>query len=380
MNDPYPFLTSTAVPTTSPDIPPIPSGVEIPDILMREPSSDPVAPQMSPLSHVAEAEIQGDDRSSSLSDIEDRPVAEPSENALMIASTISESDDTEAETERLEESPQKLRKHENVVFSATQKFIGNTQAISDESPSEKTRSIASNAHASGSMPDLVHSDLEDDPMDQTSDISSLEDTVEEVSRAESPVSVSGRKRKRSSPKTTNQSDSAIVKSLKQAAEHLASNMIQNNSHSEVPGLALSMKKEPTEDHKYDDDEEETSVNGGDDANDLPRPTLFSSQKSHRLNKHADEHGSRAVSPGMDDIDVDAEGADSGGEDADQDDVVQGVGADATVRNEEEGMQSSICKEFRQDGYIDSCFIGLKKRAALDSLGAIEKQFATLRDR
>ncbi|MCJ1378402.1 hypothetical protein MMC17_001500 [Xylographa soralifera] len=348
-----------AVPTISFDISSMPSSVELPSTLVQEHSSDPVAPQMSPLSHVTEVEIQRDDRSSSLSDIEERPVAEPLENSLVIASTISESDDTEAETERLEESPQKLRKHENVVFTATQKFTGGTQAISDESPSEKSRSIASNAHASGSMPDLVHSDPEDDPMDQTSDISSLEDTVEEASRAESPVSVSGRKRKRPTPKTTDRSDSAIVKSLKQAAEHLASNMIQNNSQSNVPDLALSVKEEPAEDHTYDDEEDEISVAGGDDANDLLQPTLYSNQKSHRMDKGADEHGSRTVSPRMEDIDVDGDAADSGGEDADLDDVVQDMGIDATIRNEEEV---------------------LKKKAALDSLGAIEKQFATLRDR
>ncbi|MCJ1419778.1 hypothetical protein MMC32_006134 [Xylographa parallela] len=348
-----------AVPTTDLDIPFIPSSVEFPNTMTQEPSSDPVAPQMSPLSHVTEVEIHRDDRSSSLSDIEDRPVAEPLENTLLIASTISESDDTEAETERLEESPQKLRKHENVVFTATQKLTSNTQAISDESPSEKTRSIASNAHASGSMPDLVHSDPEDDPMDQTSEISSLEDTVEEASRAESPVSVSGKKRKRSTPKSTNRSDSAIVKSLKQAAEHLASNMIQNGNHSDVPDLALSMKQEPAEDHTYDDDEDEISVAGGEDTNILLRPTLYSNQKSHRMDKGADEHGSRVISPGMEDIDADGDAADSGGEDGDLDDVVQSMGIDATMRNEEEVS---------------------KKKAALDSLGAIEKQFATLRDR
>ena len=337
----YPVPTSMAAPTAGLDIP---SSIELPDTLARELSSDPVAPQMSPLSHVTEVEIHRDDRSSSLSDIEDRPVAEPVENTLMIASTISESDDTEAETERLEESPQKLRKHENVVFTATQKFTGDTHAISDGSLSDKTRSVASNAHASGSMPDLLHSDPEDDPMDQTSDISSLADTVEEASRAESLVSGSGRKRKRSTLKTANRSDSVIVKSLKQAAEHLASNMIHNKNHPDVPDLAHGMKQEPAEDHTYEDDEDEISVAEGDDANNLLRPTLFSNQKLHGIDKGSDKHGSRAVSPGMEDIDVDGNAADSGGEDVDLDDVVQGMGTDATVRNEEEGMQSSICRK------------------------------------
>ncbi|MCJ1388070.1 hypothetical protein MMC18_000914 [Xylographa bjoerkii] len=361
---PFPVPALMAEPTTDLAIPSITPSADFPNTLVQEQSSEPVAPQMSPLSHVTEAELRRDDRSSSLSDIEDRPVVETVESALMTASTISEADDTEAETERLEESPQKLRKHENVVFTATQKITGDTQATSDGSPSDKTRSIESNAHASGSMPDLVHSDPEDDPMDQTSDISSLEDTAEEGSTAASPLSASGRKRKRSRSKTLNRSDSAIVKSLKQAAEHLASNMIEDNNHPDVPELAASMKEEAAEDHTYDDDEDEVSVVGGEDANDLLRPTLYSSQKSHRMDNATDEDGpravdSRAVSPGMEDIDVDGDAADSGGEDADLDDVAQGMGTEATVRNEEEV---------------------LKKKAALDSLGAIEKQFATLRDR
>ncbi|MCJ1397385.1 hypothetical protein MMC11_000578 [Xylographa trunciseda] len=351
-----------AVSTTGLDLPSIASGNELLDTLVSEQSSDPVAPQMSPLSHVTEVEIHRDDVSSSLSDIEDRHVAEAVEDAAMTTSTISEADDTEAETERLEESPHKLRKHENVVFTTTQKTIGDTHITRDGSPSQKPRSIESNPHASGSMPDLVHSDPEDDLMDQTSEISSLEDTAGEVSRAESPLSASGRKRKRLSPKTTKRSESAIVKSLKQAAEHLASNMIQDNNRTDLLELAPNMKEEAAEDHTYDDDEDELSVAGGDDANDLLRPTLYSTQKSHRTDKNTDEHGSRvvdsrAVTPGMDDIDGD--GADSGGEDADLDDVAQGMGTDATARNEEEV---------------------LKKKAALDSLGTIEKQFATLRDR
>ena len=61
--------------------------------------------------------LDADDRSSSLSEIEDRGVTEhigtvPSPNG-------SEGGDTEAETERLEVSPEKLRLQQNVVLTTT---------------------------------------------------------------------------------------------------------------------------------------------------------------------------------------------------------------------------------------------------------------------
>lgn len=61
--------------------------------------------------------VDADDRSSSLSEIEDRGVTE----RLGIARSANTSDggDTEAETERLEDSPQKTRSQQNVVLTAT---------------------------------------------------------------------------------------------------------------------------------------------------------------------------------------------------------------------------------------------------------------------
>ena len=323
------------------DIPSIPSSIKPPSALIQEDPSDLMAPQMSPLSHVTELEIHGDDRSSSLSDIEDRHIVEAVENSITNNSTISDADDTEAETERLEESPQKLRKHENVVFTATQKPSHGIPATDNGGYSEKNGNEF-NAPASGSMPDLVHSDPDDDPMDQTSDISSLEDTAEEASRAVSPLNVSGRKRKRPSPETLAKNDSAIVKSLKQAAEHLASNMIQDNDRPEAPELASSVKEEAVGDHIYDEEEDEVSAGSGYDATALLQPTLCSNQNSQRIEKGINERDSRAVnsrtvSPGIEDIDADGDAADSGGEDEDMDDVVHGMGIDATARNDEEGM-------------------------------------------
>ena len=59
---------------------------------------------------------EADDRSSSLSEIEERGVTERLEPATL--ANGSDGGDTEAETERLEDSPQKTRSQQNVVLTA----------------------------------------------------------------------------------------------------------------------------------------------------------------------------------------------------------------------------------------------------------------------
>lgn len=60
-----------------------------------------------------------DDRSSSLSEIEDGTVAEVLENGKAEPTVDADGNDTEAETERLEDSPQKLRSCKNVVLTTS---------------------------------------------------------------------------------------------------------------------------------------------------------------------------------------------------------------------------------------------------------------------
>lgn len=58
------------------------------------------------------------DRSSSLSDIGDRAEENMAQPERTLAATDSDPNDTEAETERLEDSPQKLRENQNLVHTA----------------------------------------------------------------------------------------------------------------------------------------------------------------------------------------------------------------------------------------------------------------------
>ena len=73
---------------------------------------------------------EADDRSSSLSEIEERGMIE----RLDIAPSINGSDagDTEAETERLEDSPYKVRSQQNVILTASAGLHSNGETQSNE--------------------------------------------------------------------------------------------------------------------------------------------------------------------------------------------------------------------------------------------------------
>ncbi len=80
------------------------------------------APSMTPLPQLATEEIMAntqeqDERSSSLSEIGDAKGTEETEALQHSDEDGTDADDTEAETERLENSPLKQRKHQNVVLS-----------------------------------------------------------------------------------------------------------------------------------------------------------------------------------------------------------------------------------------------------------------------
>ncbi|MCJ1246155.1 hypothetical protein MMC30_003360 [Trapelia coarctata] len=310
-------------------------------------------------------ESDRDDRSSSLSDIEDRPIAGGPSRSQLRSSPPPEEDDTEAETERLEESPHKLRKHQNVVFSATNNSSGETVATGSYISNGTAEVFALEAVTVKQVPDGGNDGPEDEAMDQISDISSLEDSAEENSRSVSPTSVSGRKRKRLSHGTLVESDSFKVNSLKRAAVGLVSSIANDSVRLELPELTPVMKEETMEDRV--DREDELSAEGGDEPNSLLAPIIYTRKKTNRSGKRSGgihglgASGSRGVSPGMEDVDAndtnDAE--ESAAEDVEMEDVIPGMEAEAAMRNEEEV---------------------LKKKAALDSLSAIEMQFATLRDK
>jgi hypothetical protein len=320
-----------------------------------------------------------DDRSSSLSDIEERPTTNGIEKDNMRSSPPLEDYDTEAETERLEESPNKMRKQQTIVLSASAQPSGITLCSKDENLSENTELITGAAVMGQKN---ARRDLEDDAMDQTSDISSLEDTADDTSRPTSPAGTSGKKRKRSSQGTSAESDTSGLRSHKRAAIGLHDATLNQQVRLEVPELAPAIDDDAMRDHISEDGE--LSADGEEAPNDFLHPTLHKSKKNHRFGTRTGQDGllsrsSRSVSPNIDDADAieSNEAEESVGEDADIEDLVPGMEPETAARNEEDGNYL--------DHYVHECpanivSLVMKKKAAIDSLGAIEKQFATLRDK
>ena len=92
---------------------------------------DPLAPQLAP-SASESLDAEHDGRSSSLSDVGDHATDERGESKFG-ANDDAEANDTEAETERLENTPLKRRKHQNVVLTAESR-----EYSSRTSPSQAT--------------------------------------------------------------------------------------------------------------------------------------------------------------------------------------------------------------------------------------------------
>lgn len=289
------------------------------------------------------AEFERVDWSSSLSDIEDRATAESTAQSHFKSSPPPEEDDTEAETDRLEESPQKLRKHHNVVFSAVDNSSGAIVAAGYQRSNGSAEAFELEAATVKKASHIEINGPEDEAMDQTSEISSLEDSAEEKSRPASPTSVSGRKRKRSGHGTVVESDSFKVTSLNRAADGIVSNIASANARLELPELAPPIMKDDTMEDRVDGDDE-LSAEGGEEPSSLLHPVIYTRKKASRSGKKKGENrlengGSRPVSPELEDVDAnDANDAEeSAAEEVEMEDILPGMEAGAAMRNEEEGM-------------------------------------------
>ena len=156
------------------------------------------------------AQAEADDRSSSLSDLGDRTGVEHSSHA-----GSEEVNDTEAETERLEDSPQKQRRHQDVVLTSVSGIYEDQQK---PATARALPEISANLGLStiGDIPlEVAHcaSDpgSEGERHEQTSDISSVEDSGEESGKILSPSSSSLVKRKRSNFEEDSASEQDVMR-------------------------------------------------------------------------------------------------------------------------------------------------------------------------
>lgn len=103
--------------TSSPPLPP----TETNSTLFPSPSTGPV----NGIQYTRDSTVEGDDRSSSLSEIGDRVGNDDLVSTRLGVAKGPEANDTEAETERLEDSPQKTLKHKNMVMLSSSHALSN---------------------------------------------------------------------------------------------------------------------------------------------------------------------------------------------------------------------------------------------------------------
>ena len=276
-----------------------------------------------------------DDTSSSLSDIEDRPTNELLDENRIRSAQVSDDEDTEAETERLDESPRKLRKQKNVVLGSTRgDDNGDSATVQQSGPQKQNDTLQDGRHMNG----LVTGDIGfEDDQNPASDISSLGDSVTETSQPASPAMKAGKKRKRPDRDLIESDQDVTIESLKKVAAHLASHVKHSSERAENNELNIVVD----DDHLVD----RTEVSKSDGAvSTLQHPRVSDSYLGKRRSRTdgianvevTEDGGNKWGDAGTKDIPRDAKSAadaeSSNGEDFEIGDEAE---AEITARNEEE---------------------------------------------
>ena len=175
-----------------------------------------------------------DDRSSSLSDLDEHHATEGTDN-MDRSSRDSEEEDTEAETERLEDTPQKKHIQKQVLLSGNLSNGGSAIVAEKEAAVDQTIGEEDIGRA-----DPNGHDDEADGAPQTSDMSSLGDSAE-ASEPEANSTPSSKKRKRESDDDTKQSLKKVALEL---ANHVADQK-EGNTHVGSPRRVNMGEMQPT---------------------------------------------------------------------------------------------------------------------------------------
>ena len=289
----------------------------------------------------------GDDRSSSLSDIEDRTAnAELGVHAQKVGGD-SEANDTEAETERLEDSPQKIRKHKNVVLNSSNNVYQDSATVAEHDEVF----MNDNPHRPEILGDSTEGYLAHEPdrvearVDPVSEISSLEDSSEGVERSILRAKTKSRKRKRQSPRSNSQSEGEETEIVLMANKEpppsqapIRSALSDNESRIEA-SYAENDLNSSTDKREYSGIEAASSQHLS--------PSKSKGKKGKRKAKKTKvedpEQADIAVAYTNGQIDRfdNMDQADSNGDDAEMEEIDDGAEADAAARTEEGREYSDI---------------------------------------
>ncbi|KAI0537976.1 hypothetical protein GGR58DRAFT_321016 [Xylaria digitata] len=342
-------------------------------------------PQIEPLSD--------DDGSSPLSDVEDKDedpddlhneerLTNNENDDFSFPDNQSDANDTEAETERLYDTPQQVTRHKDVVLDQSA-----DTAVYERTPS-KLRQAAKSASRDNDHRDTPLSD--DDvsmasspprqPMNSTEKLQSP--TLDILAEAAATQEVETRKRKRSLP----------IQAIEvQQSPRKRADSAPNVHRAVVDGDATMVDEDDpslnTNSGEHSADEAINTTAGDDEPepDEHPQPqsdhhpnVRKQTRSSSKKLKGADEVP-EADAPTGESLDGTAPGEDEAhtGEDEHME-VDVDEEAEAAAKNEEERMARSLATSLDRD--TDSTAIVERKRAALEQLGGIEKRFATFREK
>ena len=358
----------------------------VPDLQNKSKATTPL--HESELDHEIVPLGDGDDRSSSLSEIEERPGNEEIGKIHTIPTGRSDGGDTEAETERLEESPQKLYEHGNTMQSSP-----NGPHMENHVATEYLNLRTGVAPESRMSAVAIHSQItrggvDYDQIDQTSDISSLADFPEDISKAASPSSISRKKRKRSNQDLDESDQDTTAKALQRVSANLTNELLSGGSRQVLnqggnPLADGMVYLDQAIEDRVTYDVEDAETDSRDPQSSRPKTATKGKRKGKKPKQDMIEPSvfQEAVPEAGEthsEIGIEINAGDSDGEDLDIAGV-EGGEAEHAAKNEDECMKHPH-QNIRFVHDLTSALIVIKKKTAMDALSNIEKCFATLRDK
>lgn len=358
---------------------------------------------------------EGDDQSSSLSDIDDGPDEdeaddnEADDNDPPLDEVLAQ-DDSEAETERLENSPLKLAKYKNVVLSSTLRqpeptsaglMQRSTEVLSkDKEGSDPVQSVA---HEDIFYTGISNGDRESKAAEPISVL--LAEPCDGNKRVPSPPEIAGKKRKRTSPRSQEVYDENEDAEMARKRSSVIKSEPNGNSLSNQNSLSEQDFEERRKELEATASEIDAEQANEDEniVKDVGQRSSSTKAKKGKTGKRKGKKVREAILGGtapdnsipLNDaytVVDDGQVPDVDNEEEEDTALVEGDGEEAeaeiAARTEEEGEchvhNRNLYKFLPADAPVeddaDRDTIVMKKKTAMDSLSAIEKHFAAFRDK
>ena len=303
-----------------------------------------------------------DDRSSSLSEIEDL-LDSPSGQLLPVQPAATGDNDSEAETERIDDSPDKLLAQRKLATSSSK--LGHSIPMEDD--------MQADAFSDSAISSPLPSD-EGSLNDELDD----EDLAVDDTKDDSGVHQSAKKRKRSLLAGLELDDEINAQHRRKRTRSIKSDDDLSEESGDDDMQMRETRRKPKADVGGDGPERDDSDGSNEDDEGhqedaaMADAVLDSSEMKveRRVSRrNTGEQGDLSRNQDMD-KEVDAEGSEDDEIEEEVDD------ADAIARSEEEGMKDPVFHIVK----VLIISTAAKRMAAMEALTALEKHFATLRDR